>query len=146
VTAPNEVPPGFGPVFRTSPFLESVGTFYSKGMGAEMVLGVFVDERAVNARGTAHGGFLCGLADVALGYALATSQTPAVRLSTVSLSVDFAGAAKLGDWIETRVDIQRMGAQVAYANAYLYVDDKRIVRASGVFVRAPSSPNDNADS
>jgi acyl-coenzyme A thioesterase PaaI-like protein len=77
------------------------------------------------------------LADVALGYALATSQTPPLRLTTVSLSVDFAGSVKVGDWIETSVDIQRVGGQVAYANAYLHVDNKRVVRASAVFVRAP---------
>jgi uncharacterized protein (TIGR00369 family) len=136
------VPSGFGPIFRSSPFLDSIGTFYSKGMGADMVLGVFVDDRAVNARGTVHGGFLCALADVALGYVLATSQDPPLRITTVSLSVDFAGSAKVGDWIEARVDIQRVGGQVAYANAYLYVNDKRIVRASGVFVRVPSSPDD----
>jgi acyl-coenzyme A thioesterase PaaI-like protein len=107
-----------------------------------MVLGVFVEERAVNARATAHGGFLSGLADVALGYALATSETPAGRFVTVSLTIDFAGSAKLGDWIETSVDIQRVGGQVAYANAYLHVDKRRIVRASAVFVRAPSSTED----
>jgi acyl-coenzyme A thioesterase 13 len=142
VTEHKEAPAGFGPIFRTSPFLDSIGTFYSKGMGAEMVLGVFVDERGANARGTVHGGFLCALADVALGYVLATSQTPPLRLITVSMAIDFAGSAKVGDWIETSVDIQRVGGQVAHANAYLHVDNKRIVRASGVFVRAPSSPSD----
>ena len=138
MTEHKEAPAGFAPMFRTSPFLDSIGTFYSKGIGAEMALGAFVDERAANARGTVHGGFLCALADVALGYALATSQTPPLRLTTVSLSIDFAGSVKVGDWIETSVDIQRVGGQVAYANAYLHVDNKRVVRASAVFVRAPA--------
>lgn len=138
MTDQKPIPEDFKPIFRSSPYLESVGDFYSKGTGAEMTLGVYVDQRACNARGTAHGGFLCGLADVALGYALSTSLEPPVRLTTVSMNVDFAGSAKAGDWIETSVDIQRVGAQVAYANAYLRVGGKRIVRASGVFIRASS--------
>ena len=71
-------PSDFGPIFRTSPFLDSVGR-------------------------------------------------------------DFAGSAKIGDWIETRVDLQHLGRQLGFANAYLFVGDKRIVRASAVFSRAPES-------
>jgi acyl-coenzyme A thioesterase PaaI-like protein len=72
-----------------------------------------------NARGLAHGGFLAGLADVALGYARSTSQEPPVRLITGSLSLDFAGSAKVGDWIEARVDLQHVGRQLGFANANL---------------------------
>lgn len=129
------VPEGFAPIFRTSPFLESVGTFYSKGAGAELVLGVFVEERATNSRGTAHGGFLAAVADVALGYAMASSTTPLTSLATASLTVDFAGAAKVGDWLEAHVDLQHLGKQLGFANAYLYVGERRIVRASAVFAR-----------
>ncbi len=129
-------PEGFVPIFRSSPYLDSLGTFYSQGTGAAMRLGVYLEARATNARGLAHGGFLAGLADVALGYALATSQEPPARLITSSLSIDFAGSAKVGDWIETSVDLQHVGRQVGFANAYLTVDGRRIVRASGVFLRA----------
>jgi acyl-coenzyme A thioesterase 13 len=52
---------------------------------------------------------------------------------TASLSVDFAGAARPGDWIETSVDIQKLGSRLAFANAYFHVGDERIARASAVF-------------
>ena len=61
---------------------------------------------------------------------------------TSHLSADFAGSAKLGDWVESRVDIQKIGRTLAFANVYLLVDDTRIVRASGVFaVSSRSSQN-----
>jgi acyl-coenzyme A thioesterase 13 len=138
------VPDGFAVFPRTSPFLESVGEFYVHGAGAQMRLGVFVEPRACNRRGKAHGGFLTGLADVALGYALANSQAPAGPLITTSLSIDFAGGADCGDWIETSVEIQRLGSQLAFANAYLHVAGKRIVRASGVFARTRPGVNRGA--
>ena len=55
---------------------------------------------------------------------------------TAHLAVDYAGAAKLGDWVESSVEIQRMGTRLAFANCYLVAGGKRIVRASAIFARA----------
>ena len=79
------------------------------------------------------------LADIALGYTLAFSAEPPASYVTAQLSIDYAGAANVGDWIETRVDIQRRGSRLAFANCYLWVGDKRIVRASAVMVAAGPS-------
>ena len=139
MTQVRRVPQGFEPLLRTSPFLDSVGSFYLRGSGAELRLGVFVEERACNARGRAHGGFLAALADVTLGHALASSEAPSAHLVTTSLSIDFAGSVALGDWLESRVELQRLGRQLGFANAYLQVHGKNVVRASGVFVRLPAA-------
>jgi acyl-coenzyme A thioesterase 13 len=134
------IPPDFEPIASTSPFLDSVGRFYAKGVGAEMRLGVVVERRACNRRGRAHGGFLAGLADIALGYALGSAQDPPPQLLTSSLAIDFAGSAACGEWIETSVDLQHIGRTLGFANAYLHVAQRRIVRASGVFTRVSVSP------
>jgi len=131
---------GFAPLFRTNPFLDRAGPFYSKGKGAGMAVGLRALEHHLNARGLVHGGVLMTLADIALGYAMATAAEPPISAVTSNLSADFAGSAKLGDWIEARVDIQRIGGTLAFANAYLHVGDQRIVRVSGVFaVQRPQS-------
>ncbi len=75
------------------------------------------------------------LADVALGYATAFSTQPPAKLLTTTLTTDFAGAARVGDWLESRVEIQQLGSRLAFANCYLLVGGRRIVRASAVFVR-----------
>ena len=49
------------------------------------------------------------------------------------MSADCAGSASVGDWIEARVDVQRLGGRLAFANAYLSVGEKRILGASAVF-------------
>jgi acyl-coenzyme A thioesterase 13 len=125
-----EIPAGFAPLFRTSPFLETIGPLYSAGSGALLVIGMRVQEKHTNARGTLHGGVLASIADVALGYGLAT----ATSMVTASLSVDFAGSAKAGDWVQTSLDIQKVGSRMAFANVYFSVGDQRIARASGVFL------------
>jgi len=133
------VPPGFEPLFRTSPFLETLGPFFFRRTPAGFVIGLRVVEKHSNARGTAHGGLLLTLADIALGYTAALSEEPPLSLTTASLSTDFAGQAKIGDWIEAHVDIQKIGSRLVFANAYLVVGAERIARASAVFARNASA-------
>jgi uncharacterized protein (TIGR00369 family) len=129
-----EIPPGFTPIFRTSPFLETIGPLYSAGIGASLVIGIRVQEKHTNARGALHGGLLASVADIALGYGLATSTQPPTSMVTAALSVDFVGSAQIGDWVETSLDIQKVGARMAFANVYFSVGGERIARASGVFL------------
>ncbi len=76
------------------------------------------------------------VADVALGYTMAFSSTPPTSLVTANLSLDFAGTAKIGDWLEAHVDIQKKGSRLSFASCYITVGDERIVRASAVFLVA----------
>lgn len=130
----SEIPEGFKPIFRTSPFLDAIGPLYNKGFGAEIVIGLRIEERHTNARGTVHGGVFATIADIALGYALATSTDPPTAMTTANITLDYVGSAQIGDWVEARVDVQKLGKRLAFANAYLSVDGERIVRASGVFL------------
>lgn len=130
------VPQGFKPLFRTSPVLDLIGPLYSLGEGKDLVLGLRAEAKHCNARGTVHGGMLATLADVALGYTMAFSSEPPAGLVTANLSLDFAGTAQAGDWLEARVDIQKQGSRLSFANCYIFVGEQRIVRASAVFLVA----------
>ena len=127
---------GFKPLFRSSPVIDLIGPVYSKGEGVDLVLGLRVEAKHCNMRGTLHGGILATLADVALGYTIAFSTNPPTGLITTSLSLDFAGTAKIGDWLESKVDVQKKGGRLAFANCYISNGEQRIVRASAVFVVA----------
>ena len=54
------------------------------------------------------------------------------------MSADFAGSARIGDWLEAHVDILKVGGRMAFANAELVVGTERIARVSGVFARNTS--------
>jgi acyl-coenzyme A thioesterase 13 len=129
-------PSGFEPLFRSSPFLETAGPFfYRKNPDGTFVVAARVLPKHANARGGAHGGMLLTLLDVALGYRAAFSQNPPAALTTASISADFAGSAKVGDWVEAHVDVQKVGSRLAFANAFLVVNGERVVRANAVFSR-----------
>jgi uncharacterized protein (TIGR00369 family) len=137
VSEPNPVPEGFRPIQRGGPFLSALGPLYVKTGGPAPIIGLRVEEKHLNTRGIAHGGMLVTLADSALGIVLATTRTPPQPMVTVNLSTDFVSAAHDGDWIEAHVDVVKIGARLAFANCYLVVGSRRILRASGVFALVP---------
>jgi len=134
-------PEGFEPLFRSSPFLDHNGPFfYRQTEDGAFVIGLRILPKHANARGGAHGGLLMTLCDIALGYRTTRSQTPAPMLTTASVTTNFAGATKVGDWVEAHVDVQKVGGRLAFANCYLVCNDQRIVHATSVFARSGNRP------
>jgi len=134
VSEPADIPRGFEELRRAnSRFLSSLGPLYAKAEGSGVVIGLRIEERHLNTRGVAHGGMLVTLADSALGIVIAMLRTPPHPMVTVNLTADFADVAREGDWVEARVDLQKMGKRLAFATCHLWVGDRRILRASGVF-------------
>jgi acyl-coenzyme A thioesterase 13 len=129
----NDIPEGFEPLFRTSPYLDLIGPIYNRKTESGLIVGLRVVEKHCNARNSMHGGVFSTLADIALGYNAAFHSGEPTPMVTASLSIDYAGSAKLGDWVEITTDVQKVGRSMAFANCYFAVGTKRIVRASGVF-------------
>jgi acyl-coenzyme A thioesterase 13 len=128
-----QVPEGFAPFGRVSPFTEMVGPLYTRGDGYQRVIGLMAEHKHCNGRGTVHGGVLATLADTSMGYTMAFLTDPPAGIITASLTIDYAGSAHEGDWLESHVDVQKMGTRLAFANCYIKVGDERIARASAVF-------------
>ena len=104
------------------------------------MVGLRIQPKHANARGSAHGGLLMTMCDIALGYRTTRSQTPSPMLTTASVTTDFAGGAKVGDWVEAHVDVHKVGGRLAFANCYLICNGERIVHASAVFARSGDRP------
>ncbi len=133
------VPAGFKPLRHGGSFLGMLGPLWFKKVDGQPVIGLRIEEKHLNIRGIAHGGMLVTLADSALGIVLSRSRNPPQPMVTVSLTTDFVEAARAGDWVEAHVDIQRVGGRLAFANCYLVVGERRILRASGVFALMPAA-------
>jgi acyl-coenzyme A thioesterase 13 len=143
MSATAQVPDGFRPLGRAnSPFLSSLGPLYAKDEGRGLVLGLRVEEKHLNTRGVAHGGMLVTVADSALGIAIARLRTPPDPMVTVNLTADFADAARAGDWLEARVEVQKLGKRLGFASCHLWVGEKRILRASGIFAHVAPVPRE----
>ena len=136
------IPPGFKPLHRSSPFSTLVGPLYTKGEGTDRMIGLLAEDKHCNSRGIVHGGLLATLADLALGYTIAFLSDPPKSAVTASLTIDYVGSAKVGDWLEVHTDVQKSGGRLTFANCYVHVGEARIVRASAVFASAGERRSD----
>jgi uncharacterized protein (TIGR00369 family) len=131
-----DVPAGFVPYPNQGPFLEHIGPIHVREGANELTLGLRVEERHVNHRGTVQGGLLSTFADFALGRAIEQDADDDKDRATVSLTVDFLKPGKPGDWIESRTRVDRVGGTLAFADCSLTVEGKELVRARAVWVVA----------
>ncbi len=129
----SEIPVGFEPVFRLSEFTELIGPLYARRDAEAVCMGMRFQKKHGNSRGKAHGGMISTLADLAMGYSLAFSETPPRPFLTVSMNVDFLGHIEIGDWVEVTVTIDRKGESMAFARCDFKVDERIVARAAGVF-------------
>jgi uncharacterized protein (TIGR00369 family) len=133
MTEKNAVPAGFALLASTSNFHELVGPLYEFRDDDSHRIGFVVAEKHRNRRGIVHGGMICTLADFAMGHAASLASDTPRKLVTVNLSIDFAGNATVGDWIEAHVDVMRPGTRVAFVNCFIYHGGERIARSSATF-------------
>ena len=130
------VPSGFVPYENQGPFLEHIGPIHVLQRDGELILGLRAEERHANHRGTVQGGLLSTFADFALGRAIEADADDGKDRATVSLTVDFLKPAQLGDWIESRTKVDRVGGTLAFADCSLSVEGREVVRSRAVWVTA----------
>src|SRR5260370_478925 len=126
-------PAGFVPSERSSAYLDLIGPILECKTDVDYRIGLRVDGRHVNSRGCCHGALLALLADIQLGRILAMSTTPSLNLVTVNLSLTYLAAAKIGDWLEARAQIDRVGKRLAYSSGFVLANDTPVLRATGIF-------------
>ncbi|WP_439816441.1 PaaI family thioesterase [Zavarzinia sp. CC-PAN008] len=126
-------PQGFTVFRRISHYMQLIGPAYEAGAGADYRIGLYIDERHTNRRGETHGAVMAALADTHLGRLLIQATNPDATFATIHLGLDYLAPAKVGQWLEARGQVDRMGRSVAYSSGFLYADGKAVLRATGVF-------------
>lgn len=128
------IPTGFEPAAFTPGFLDHGGPYYlgPKAEGVR-VIGLAVCPHHINYLDAAHGGVISTFADVALSHAVYDAERPRLAPSTVTLTVHYLTGARLGDWLEARVRIDRLGGRTAYTSGGIWRGDEQIATMSGVF-------------
>jgi acyl-coenzyme A thioesterase 13 len=142
---PAAVPEGYEVVKRTQGpgFGGLVGPFYAKREGREISLGLRLEPRHLNSRGSCHGGLLATLADVALGYACAAASEDGQgrNFVTIDLSIEYLAGTQAGDWLYSEVQVLNADTRTAAAAGHLLVDGRPVARISANFrmarTRAP---------
>ena len=128
------VPEGFEPLDAGGPYFRALGPLFARRLdGGLRRVALRVGPAHMNMQGVAHGGMLSTLADGAMGLNIALARGVRGPQATVSMTMDFLSAARLGDWLEADVSITRLGRTLAYASCALRVDSRQVLRSSAVF-------------
>ena len=128
------IPAGFDPAGFSPGFLDHGGPYYlGPALAGVRVVGLAICPHHINYQDAAHGGVISTFADVALSHAVHDAERPRLAPATVTLTVNYLAAARLGDWLEARVRIDRLGGRTAYCSGAIWRGDEQIATMSGVF-------------
>jgi uncharacterized protein (TIGR00369 family) len=133
----SEIPAGFEPHFRQSPFTDPWEPLYSKKSEKAVTMGLRLAKAHTNARGLIHGGLIASLADNSMGYSCAQATNWTTSFVTVTLSVDYVGSAEIGQWLAVECEVIKTGSTLCFVQALIKADDVVIARASGTFRVVP---------
>jgi uncharacterized protein (TIGR00369 family) len=130
---PTDPPEGFVPHFRKSPVTDPWEPLFSRRIDGTVQIGLWLREVHCNSRGLLHGGVIAALADNAMGLSCGSSLPSVQGLVTVSLTVDYVGAAKIGQWLQIEPRVLRTGKSMGFADALVTADGTVVARASATF-------------
>ena len=126
-------PDGFTRRDRRSPLTDPWEPIYSRETAERVDIGLWLREAHCNARGFAHGGLICALADNSMGHSCVAVLDVENSLVTVNLSVDFIGVAKTGAWLQVNSHVVKAGRSLCFAECKITADGKLCARASATF-------------
>jgi uncharacterized protein (TIGR00369 family) len=132
-----DIPEGFEPHFRKSPFTDPWEPLYSKKTETAVIIGLRLAKPHTNSRGLIHGGLIASLADNAMGYSCALVMGWTSSLVTISLAVDYVGSAEIGQWLAVESEVIKAGSTICFAQSLIKADDTVIARANGTFRVVP---------
>jgi uncharacterized protein (TIGR00369 family) len=132
-----DIPDGFEPHFRNSPFTDPWEPLFSKKTEKAVIIGLRLAKPHTNSRGLIHGGLIASLADNAMGYSCALVMGWTASLVTISLAVDYVGSAEIGQWLAVENEVIKTGSTICFAQSLIKADDTVIARANGTFRVVP---------
>lgn len=132
-------PDGFVPHDRSSPVTDPWAPLFSARGPAQVRIGFHLGPQHCNARGMLHGGVIAALVDNAMGLSLGAALGEAAKIAgasgivTTSLSVDYLGAAQIGQWVEIAPRVVKASSGSGVVDALVKADGEIIARANASF-------------
>lgn len=130
-------PEGFALLSRPSPLIDPWRPLFMREALDGVTLGILVREPHTNSRGTVHGGLFAALADQGMGMSCAArlkdEGVPVANLWTSSMTVDYLGVAKPGQWLAFETVFCRPGKTLCHAEMDITADGETVARARGAF-------------
>jgi uncharacterized protein (TIGR00369 family) len=129
----NDVPTGFKQAPEMGGYNDTIQPFYYSRENDEFRMGFEVQPQHCNRAGVCHGGALVTFLDNVLAMGLSEHLGVMDFRPTINLTTDFVGAAKRGQWIQSKTDFVHTTASLGFITATLTGPDGPVARANGQF-------------
>jgi uncharacterized protein (TIGR00369 family) len=130
-------PPGWVVDNNGGPYTELIGPIWRGPDGPDgIVKAIMVAPKHANLIGIAHGGILLSLMDNLMGSAISVAA-PGSNYVTATLSSAFVSASRVGDWLEARASITKLGRTLVFIRATLSVGERTVMTGEASFARVP---------
>jgi uncharacterized protein (TIGR00369 family) len=110
-------------------FGELVGPIWRRG---DPLFGFVATEKHANHINIVHGGMLATFADQSMGMT-AMRATGGKTHATIELTMQYIGAVKIGDFVESHCEVVRITRSIIFMRSMLKVGDRVVASASGVW-------------
>ena len=128
-----EIPEGFERLPEGLGFTDNLQPCYIHRSDEGVVVGMPVQKRHGNTMGICHGGVLMTLSDIAAATNLNHARGVVTGSPTVNLSVDFIGAAKVGEWIYSEPHSVTVKRRFGFSSGLILNEKGVVARYSGTF-------------
>jgi len=120
------LPPGLG-------FTDNLQPCFRRIEGDEVSFGLVVAKQHGNVMGICHGGVLVTLADVTAATGVNVARGVTAGSPTINLSVDFISAARMGQWIQSRVHSVTVKRRFGFCSGLITSSEGVVARFNGTF-------------
>lgn len=128
------IPADYRKIERTSAFSSLIGPLYETDRTApDYRVGILLEEKHRNLIDVVHGGLLASLSDTYLGRLIVFGARENIKVLTVSLTVDYLSAGRIGEFVEAKGQVDRRGRGLCHSSGGLFVGDRQLVRAHAIY-------------
>ena len=122
-----------------SPFNQSMMPMWTRRDEMDYSIGLRLEKKHCNYQRTIHGGAVATLADMVMGLVHRRSGEPRVHTVTASMTVDYIGSAKVGEWVEGTAKVLKQGRRLYFSECLITVgkdvgEPKIIARGNASFM------------
>jgi len=129
----NMIPPDFVQLPEGLGFTDMLQPCYRKLEADKVYFGFIVDKQHSNSLGICHGGALMTLADISAASGVNMARGIRSGSPTINLSMDFIAIARMGEWLEARVEQVSVKRRFGFCNGGIYNDAGIVARFNGTF-------------
>jgi acyl-coenzyme A thioesterase PaaI-like protein len=119
-------------VVDTTGFIHLIGPLWERKVDGYYEFALITQDKHHNRRGMVQGGVMMTFADRTCGMT-ARYVTGRQHMATVQLDTHFVEAGKIGDILISRPRVVRSTRSLIFMSTEVFVDDRCVVMASGVF-------------